>query len=46
MTHLLAGARGKGEGVRSDPKYYLYAGDALVRLNRSDEGRERVCVCV
>ena len=39
VTHLLAGARGKGEGVRSDPKYYLYAGDALVRLNRSDEVR-------
>ena len=38
LRHLLDGIR-KDESVRKNPKFYLYAGDTLVRLNRSDEVR-------
>ena len=36
LPHLLTGVRGKG-GMEDDPKYHLYTGDALMRLNRSRE---------
>ena len=38
ITHLLAVVRSKKER-KQNRQYYLYAGDALTRLNRSDEVR-------
>ena len=36
---LMEGIR-EDEGIKMNPKFYLYAGDALIRLNRSDEVRQ------
>lgn len=36
LPQLMEGIR-EDEAIKNNPKFYLYAGDALTRLNRSDE---------
>ena len=38
LPNLMEGIR-EDEGIKKNPKFYLYAGDTLTRLNRSDEVR-------
>ena len=37
--HLMAGMEGD-EGIKKNPRFYLYAGDCLVKLNMYNEVRE------